>query len=154
VRNLWHDTFHYYDVANNAALAGSNAAFDHVYSQFSVCLVICASINAQGSSLYASVQGFSITRSFEKKLTPSYFIGWSVGVNSATSQEAMQNNLTFGGCYADGVGGCAGVSTNVSSRGPSGLRPYGGVTIGAGFQAGGGPDHTWNWSGLIPNLGW
>jgi hypothetical protein len=76
------------------------------------------------------------TFTFWKK--PSAFIGLSVGVNAATSQEAVQNNRQFGGGYVDGVGGGAGASGYEGRNGLGPIRPYGYVTVGEGWQIGGG----------------
>jgi hypothetical protein len=126
-----------YDASNNAI----NYVGNHLYLQGSACLVLCALLTLQGSSIIASLSGFSFTRWFSSAPGEpvrfnkgSLFLGLSIGVNSATPQEPVQNNTVTGGCVVVEIGGCAGASGNVTGSGLGPVRPYAGVAAGDGFQ--------------------
>jgi hypothetical protein len=106
-----HGALRYYDVANDA----THGVLDHVFAQLEICLIGCISATAQGSHLFVSAAFPTFTKPGKHF---SEFVGFNLGVNSATPEEAINNNRVVGGGYADVVSGGGGISGN---EGRSGL---------------------------------
>lgn len=139
----------YYNQSND----GIDWLWNHVYIQGTECLVICLSLTLQDGDLIVGASTWSYAKSTsapeEPKLTgynKSMFGGVSVGINAATLNESLQNDVTVGGCYADGIGGCGGITAQVTpGKGIGPVRPYADVVIlGGGLQAQTGPSWSWD----------
>jgi hypothetical protein len=159
---IYHKVIQYSEVANNAINDAGNAVSDaanHIYVQFSACLLICASFTIQGGDMILSASGFSVTKWFSadggmvRLNKGSLFAGASLGVNFATPEESIRNNTVGGACVVDGIGVCAGASGNVNgSRGLGPIRPYAAVAVGDGFQAQGGRSYSFDLSAAVDNF--
>jgi hypothetical protein len=130
----------YIDVAQRV----KDTAYNHIYFQGSVCFAWCVNITKQGGLVYGSVSAFSVNRFWQSmkdveesgpgRVKPSMFFGASVGISSATPQEALHNNLNANACYADTFGGCVGVTAHTASSGFTDKYPYAGFVVGDGWQ--------------------
>jgi hypothetical protein len=104
--------------------------------------VICVSLTQQGGDTIFGPAFPSATKWYAKadenkvKLNKgALFLGLSIGVNTATPQESVENNVVIGGCYVDEIGGRAGVSGDATRwHGIGPLRPYAAAAVGDGFQ--------------------
>ena len=107
----------------------------------------CLSLTFQGGQLIFGGLYFSVTRwtrlwSDGDQITgikPGLFFGATAGIDTATPREMTQSNWEIGGGVADGLGGSGGLG-----NGSGTIRPYGGVTSGAGWQAVAGETSSWD----------
>ena len=69
-----------------------------------------------------------------------YFAGLTVGVDTATADESMNDSEVYGGSWADGLGASGGFYTGHNDS----PRPYLGITAGEGWQANIGYSKSWD----------
>jgi hypothetical protein len=106
----------------------------------------------QGDATIFGVTGPSITRWYTKvgeervkSGKGSLFLGLSIGINTATPEESVQNNITIGACYVDEIGACGGITgDSIPGRGIGPVRPCAGVAVGDGLQVTSGPSYSVN----------
>ena len=142
---------------NNAINGFLDYAWNHVYFQISVCFIACLSVTGQHGVAWWTVSGANFsdsTTSVWAKLVgadgpwpiPAAFAGASVGVTTATADQAEQSNVLIGGGKAAaGWGGGAGVMAYAppGDRGlPTEYYPYTDLSMGGGWQFTIGGDRT------------